>query len=38
MISGLVGTFFLAASVEGYLLIKFPTWLRVPDLPGRACC
>ena len=30
VISGLVGTWFLAASVEGYLFIKYPAWLRVP--------
>ncbi|HEY9053815.1 MAG TPA: TRAP transporter permease [Rectinemataceae bacterium] len=30
VVSGLVGTWFLAASIEGYLFIKYPTWLRVP--------
>lgn len=30
VVSGLVGTWFLAASVEGYMFIKYPTWLRVP--------
>ncbi len=30
LVSGIAGTWILAASVEGYLLIKYPTWLRVP--------
>ncbi|HCO48997.1 MAG TPA: C4-dicarboxylate ABC transporter permease [Spirochaetaceae bacterium] len=30
VVSGLIGTFFLAASVEGYLIIKYPFWLRAP--------
>jgi len=30
VVSGLIGTFFLAASVEGYLIIKYPFWLRLP--------
>ncbi len=30
VISGLAGTYFLAASVEGYLIIKYPFWLRLP--------
>ena len=30
VVSGLIGTYFLAASVEGYLIIKFPFWLRLP--------
>lgn len=30
VVSGLVGTWFLAASVEGYLIIKYPMWLRAP--------
>jgi TRAP transporter 4TM/12TM fusion protein len=30
IVSGLIGTWFLAASVEGYLFIKYPFWLRAP--------
>lgn len=30
VISGLAGTWFLAASVEGFLIIKYPFWLRAP--------
>jgi len=30
VVSGLVGTWFLAASVEGFLFIKYPFWLRAP--------
>jgi TRAP transporter 4TM/12TM fusion protein len=30
VVSGLIGTYFLAASVEGYLIIKYPFWLRLP--------
>lgn len=30
VVSGLIGTWFLAASVEGYLFIKYPFWLRAP--------
>ncbi len=30
VVSGLVGTWFLAASVEGFLIIKYPMWLRAP--------
>jgi len=30
VVSGIAGTWFLAASVEGYLFIKYPMWMRAP--------
>jgi TRAP transporter 4TM/12TM fusion protein len=30
VVSGIAGTWILAASVEGYLFIKYPMWLRAP--------
>lgn len=37
VVSGLIGTWFLAASVEGYLMIKYPNWLRVPLFVAALC-